>query len=282
MKKIQLKRRQIAITMSILALVIIGGILAYYQSTSSIENKLRTKKYGGEQIIEKFTPDSDWEPGEVITKEVSVENTGEAALFVRVKLDEKWVRGNDNFITLNSIDGPDEFTKANFIAGSGQVNAADGITIGDGSVVTKTLGSSKWVYSAMDGYWYYDEVLQPADSGAASKTELFLESITLAANTDMGFLEEIKYYTTMELLPDNSLISDDDATGWKVFTGAVPVGATYSRSVSDVKGGYEGYADADYSLIITYETYQATPEARLEAVSSNGGKWDTTKTPVLN
>ena len=281
MRKILLKKRSLAIAVGALAITIVGGILAYYSSESTIENKLETKKYGGEQMVEKFTPDEDWELGETVKKEVLVENTGTAKLFVRVKLEERWARNNMDFITLNSEDGIGKFTNANFIAGTGQESAIDGITTADGSVVIKGLDSKKWVYSAGDGYWYYNEVLQPAGQ-LGSKTELFLESITLADDTDMGFLESVKYYTTMEEQPDNDELSDDAATGWKVFTGAVPNGATYSRGVSDLKSGLAGYADASYSLFITCETYQATPEARLEAVSDTGGKWDTTKTPILD
>jgi alternate signal-mediated exported protein, CPF_0494 family len=281
MKKAQLKKRPLAVIVGALSLAMIGGILAYYTSTSSIENKLSTKKYGGEQIIEKFTPKGGWELGENVTKEVAVENTGEADLFVRVKLDEKWVRGNDNFITLNSKDGDGKFNNANFLAGSGQVSAIDGETTGDGSVVTKILDSNKWVYSDVDGYWYYSEILKPAGQ-AGNKTELFLESLTLDSDTDMGFLEKTNYYTTMENAPANNLFSDDASQGWKVFVGPVPNGTTYSRSVSNIKKDYEGYAGADYSLIITYETYQATREARAEAVDSNGGAWDNTKTPTFN
>ena len=281
MKKTQFRKRRLAVIIGALSLAMIGGVLAYYSSTSSIENKLSTKKYGGEQIIEKFTPKNDWELGESVTKEVAVENTGEANLFVRVKLDEKWVRGNDSFITLNSKNGDGKFANANFVAGSGQVNPLDGTTMGDGSVVTKTLESNKWVYSDVDGYWYYNAVLKPAGQ-TGSKTELFLKNLILAYDTDMGLLEEKKYYTTMEEAPANNILSDDESQGWKIFTGPVPSGATYSRSVSDTKTGYEGYAGADYSLIITYETYQATAEARAEAISSEGGKWDDSKTPRLD
>ena len=274
-------KKRLVVIAGVLSLAVVGGILAYYSSTSSIENKLATKKYGGEQIIEKFTPDGDWELGESVTKEVAVENTGEANLFVRVKLDEKWVRDDYEFITLNSKDGEGKYSNANFIAGSGQVFPTDGTTTGDGSVVTKTLESSKWVYSDEDGYWYYNEVLKPTGE-SGDRTELFLKSLTLASDTDMGLLREIKYYTTMENVPDNDNISDDATTGWKVFTGPVPNGATYSRSISDIRKDHEGYAGAEYSLIITYETYQATKEARAEAVSSAGGKWDETKTPKLD
>lgn len=281
MKKAQLKKGPLVAVIGALTLAMVGGILAYYSSTSSIENKLTTKKYGGEQIIEKFTPDDDWELGEEVTKEVAVENTGDAALFVRVKLEEQWMRDTDKFIELDSKNGTDKFTNANFVAGSGQVDPNDGTTTGDGSVVKKALGSDKWVYSEADGYWYYKEILKPAD-GEASRTELFLQSISLMSNTDMGVLEETKYYTTMNSAPAYDNISSEASEGWKEFNGAVPNGATYSRSISDVKEGHLGYAGANYSLIITYETYQATTEARAEAVSSTGGKWDATKTPELN
>ena len=281
MKKLQLKKRFAAVLAGTLSLALVGSIWAYYHAENKLENKLKTKQYGGEQLVEKFTPDEDWNPGETVTKEASIENTGDAPLFVRVKLNEKWTRNDLDFITLDSGDGIDEFTNANFIAGSGQLDATDGATAGDGSVVVKTLGSSKWVYSTADGYWYYSEVLQPVGE-TGDKTDLFLRSITLATDADMGLTEEIKYYTSLEEQPENNNITDDPETGWVVFTGAVPDGATYSRSVSDIKTGFAGYTGADYSLLITYETYQATTEARGEAVNPAGGKWDPAKTPILN
>lgn len=281
MKKIKLKKRSLSIIIGIVAIAMVGGILAYYNATSSLENRLSTNKYGGEQMIEKFNPDGDWELGEKVTKEVSVENTGTAALFVRVKLDEKWVRDNIELIALDSKDGEGKFSNTNFIAGTGQVNATDGTTTGDGSVVIKELGSGKWVYSDKDGYWYYNEVLKPVGEVGA-KTQDFLKSITLASDTDMGVLQETKYYTKNSSLPDNDSISSDETQGWKEFSGAVPQGAKYSRSISGLKPGFTGYADADYSLIITYETYQATPEAREEVISTEGANWDSNRVPELN
>ena len=281
MKNEQLKRSSLLAIIAILSIAITGGIWAYYHGESALKNELKTKKYGGEQMVEKFTPNYNWELGELVTKEVSVENTGTAKLFVRMKLEEKWAHNDVDFITLDSKNGNGKLSNAHFIAGSGQVDATDGTTIDDGSVVKKTLGSNKWVYSETDGYWYYNETLQPVGE-AGSKTELFLKSITLTNDTDMGFLEEVKYYTLMKSPPANDAISDNAANGWKIFTGLIPRGTTYSRSVSDIKSGLAGYADASYSLFITYETYQATPEARVEALSSTGGNWDETKTPKLD
>ena len=280
MKKVQSVRRNLVIIAGILSVLAIGTIWAYYQSEGSIDNKLHTKMYGGEQLVEKFTPDGDWELGERVTKEVMVENTGKVELFVRIKLSEKWLRGDYEIISLDSRESVPFGSNYNFINGTGQSHPSDGLTSGDGSVVAKKLGSARWVCNPIDGYWYYNTTLKQAGM-AGDTTELFLESIVLTQNADMGLFEELKYYTSLDKRPANNVISDDPAIGWTLYTGAVPELAKYSRSVSEVKEGYEGYANADYILTVTYETYQATPEAREQAVSENGG-WADEYTPTLD
>ena len=90
MKKIQLKKRTASVLAGVLSLALIGGSWAYYNNTASLENNLSTKMPGGEQLIEEFTPEDDWNPGEKVTKVASVENDGDMPLLVRVKLDETW------------------------------------------------------------------------------------------------------------------------------------------------------------------------------------------------
>jgi len=252
MKKGRLGKSSLLAVIGVLTIAVSSSIWAYFSAEMAVENQFITRGFGSDKMIEKFTPNDNWELGAVATKEAFVENTGTTKLFVRVKLEERWARDDVDFITLDSKSGNDKLTNAHFLAGSGQIDNQDGTTTGDGSVVKKTLGSDKWVYSELDGYWYYNEILQPA-SEAGSKTELFLKSIMLSVDTDMGILEESKEYAL-----------------------------AYTRSVSNIKSGFAGYSDADYSLFIIYETYQATPEARAEAVSSAGGNWDGTKTPNLN
>jgi len=281
MEKAGLRKRSLTITIGLVSVAVIGGALAFYHAQLSIENKLLTNKYGGEQMIEKFTPKDDWGPGEEIPKEVFMENIGTAKLFVRVKLDEKWVREGERFINLNSSSGENQFSNVKFMNGSGQISASDGETMQDGSVVKKELGSDKWVYSSKDGYWYYDDILQPAGK-AGARTENFLENITLASDADMGVLEELKYYTTMEEVPPYDDITFDETTGWMPFYSIVPDEATYSRSISALDLEKAGYANANYSLTITYETYQATKEARAEMVKTTGANWDVEKVPKLD
>ena len=164
--------------------------------------------------------------------------------------------------------------QAKFIEGSGQLVAADGLTAGDGSVVTKEMDTTKWIYSAVDGYWYYNAVL-----ASGVETDPFLKSITLNAATDMGVKGTSKYYTEKATRPDNDEIGTDPTTEWVPMPASgMPATTTFSRSVSSLEQGKTGYAGSDYSLFITYETYQATDAARDEAIA---GGWDSTNTPSI-
>ena len=272
--KITIKKRSLSVIAGILSLVLIGGAWAYYSSSGTLDNKLSTKMPGGEQLVEEFTPDNDWNPGEEVKKVASVENSGTMPLVVRVKLAEEWIVVGGAKVTNNSLAGGVAADQVSFVAGTGQLVATDGFTVGDGSVVTKTLGtSSKWVYCDDDGYWYYSDILEEGDA-----TDNFLESITLNAATDMGVKGTAMYYTTKATRPDNDEIGSDETSEWVLFTGDMPADATFSRSVSDLEAGKSGYAGSNYSLFITYETYQANEEAIDEATTTGG--WDATLTPT--
>ena len=275
MKKIQVKKRSLSVIAGLLSLVLIGGAWAYYSSTGTLDNKLSTKMPGGEQLVEEFTPDTDWNPGETVKKAASVENSGTMPLVVRVKLAEEWTVVGGAKVANNSYADGVAVDQASFITGTGQLVANNGLTVGDGSVVTKTLGTSgDWIYCDADGYWYYNAVL-----AAGASTPNFLESITLNAATDMGVKGTAMYYTKAAARPDNDEIGSDEDSEWVLFTDEVPEGATFSRSVSDLEAGKSGYAGSDYSLFITYETYQANEEAIEEATTTGG--WDATLTPTV-
>ena len=245
------KKKIVGFLCGVLALAMVVGSWAYYNSTNSIENKMQTAQYGNE-LVEKFTPKTDWQPGEEVTKESGVENTGDYDLFVRVKMSETWTLADGTTVTHPSTDP--EFLTAT-AATSTQTNKTDGLTTGDESVVAKTLASSGWTFNQSDGYWYYNTKL--AKNGGT--TGNLLEKITLAGDTDMGKYTEIKYYTKAASKPLNTAIGSDPDTQWVIYTGTVPAGTTYTRTVSQL--GDAGYAGAGYVLTITSETLQATKEA---------------------
>ena len=227
----------------IAALAIITGIWAYYSADNSIINELTTAKYGNE-LVEKFTPAVKWQPGQVITKEVYVENTGDYDLFVRVSMSETWTFKSGPSITIPSSDS--RFTAA----------TADNGGSPDGSVVYKNMNTSNWEFS--NGYWYLKTKLE-----ANKFTSNLLESITLAGDTNMGNYQIVNYYTKAAEKPENNNIGENSLVQWVEYpaTSPVPAGATYTRSVSQAGSGSGSYADATYVLTITSEIIQATKEA---------------------
>ena len=83
------KRKLIVALSGALALALVAGTLAYYTSTNTLDNQMKTAQYGNE-LEEKFTPKEDWQPGEKVDKEAGVNNTGDYDLFVRIKMGEEW------------------------------------------------------------------------------------------------------------------------------------------------------------------------------------------------
>lgn len=249
------------------ALALIAGSFAFYTSTNTLDNRLKTVKYG-ETATEKFTPDLDWQPGEEIEKKYAVKNTGDASLIVRIKLDENWWRDNN---TDGKMDSSEKFigfastTNGTDITTYTQNDSADGLTSGDKSVVEKTLASSGWTYK--EGYWYYNSILA---KGAA--TNDFMTAIKLKNDADLGKKIQKKYWTESEEVsatePTSSNIGTDSTKKWVELAADDPVPSptvttnnVYTKAVSVPDPDKAGYADAIYDLFITCETVQATKEA---------------------
>ena len=146
------KNKKIAGVAGLAAIMVIGGTFAYFNQTMTVTNPFDTGKYDT-NVTEDFKPEdgNNWEPGAEVNKDVTVKNTGDYDVLVRVKLTEKWV----NKTTSNTVAENTTGLKGN----ASQVNATDGLTTGDYSVVEKTLNAANWVYSdpenGGDGYWYY-------------------------------------------------------------------------------------------------------------------------------
>jgi alternate signal-mediated exported protein len=256
------KKKVTALIAGLLAVALIGGIWAYYSSTTTLSNEFKTKEYGSE-TREKFSPPCDWQPGQEIDKELKVKNTGDYELFVRIKMNETWTR--------SGLSQSIASTQTNFLPTTTttalQLNPTDGLVAGDGSVVYKNLvnqvsptpgtPANNWTFNPADGYWYYNQKL-----AAGSTTALLLESVTLCLDTDMGHMITTYYYTTAATEPADTNIGSNPATQWVTYTGAVPTGTTFTRSVSALDPTAMGYASATYTLDITTEVIQATAEAR--------------------
>lgn len=222
------RKKSIIAIISLSAFLVIGGAIAYYNATTNVDNKLKTGQFKSE-VVEKFTPKDNWEPGDKVTKEVGVENTGTGDIVSRARWSETWKTADGEDITVTSAEP-------------------------NASVVEKEYGSM-WIYSNSDGYFYYDGII-PAGGKAQDK---FLKSITLSGDVDFAETQEIVVYYSTMTADEPSKITNDPETGWAVApdTG-IPNNATYNKTVVTGKGKY---ASANYTLTITVEVYQANKEA---------------------
>lgn len=262
------KNKKVAGAVGLAAIMLVGGTFAYFNQTMNVKNPFDTGKYDT-TVTEDFKPKEgeNWEPGAEVNKDVTVKNTGDYDVLVRVKFDEKWVN-KDTKQTVKENTGMDDTTS--------QDNATDGLVEKDRSVVVKTLDKEKWVYNAADGYWYYKENL-------ASKTDTgkFLDAVKLLEDADMGNYVVTNYYTTAADKPAEDAIGGDPATQWVAYTGAVPKDATHNMVLTKQDPDKTGYGNADYTLTITAQTVQATEAAMQDAfgltAQPTGCSWNLTQ-----
>ena len=244
--------KKIAAVAGLAAMMAVGGTFAYFNQKLTVVNPFDTGKYDS-VMTEDFKPaeGENWEPGTVVNKDITVKNTGNYDVLVRVKFDETWVN-KDNTDWKKTNLNMDDTTK--------QDNTSDGLIEKDGSVVKKTLNKDNWVYS--DGYWYYKSNL-----AAGTDTGVFLDAVQLLEDADMGRYTVTNYYTKAEAKPAETEIGESDAdadTKWVVYTDAMPKDAVHTMSITSQDTTAPGYGNADYTLTITAETVQAT-KAAMEA-----------------
>ena len=242
---------------------------------SEVTKEVGTTNTGDYPVLVRVTMSEDWMRGEG-DKKASI-------------LDSKIILNKDNI--------KNNYNKFMLPA---QANAEDGKTNGDASVVKKHFqpegtGKEAWLWSAADGYWYYLDILDPTET-----TTPLLNSIQLIEDVDMGKVgRTYKYAVVSKVEGEPGQKPDYDAEEWKPLTiadlgdnateqdwadaaHAALVNAlkedfdaddedqlaaklanydVYTYLDNSVEDGLEGYSNAEYTLDITTEVLQATPEA---------------------
>lgn len=300
------------------AIAVIGGTWAYFNQTTAISNPLSTGTYTT-SMVEKFTPSTDWEPGVKVDKLVQAENTGDYPVLVRVKMDEIWTRKGSTkaFAVIMSANAvKDENGKeisffndlrvedSKYFANQYNIEtrafdeaaAKDGnvpaVAVADPkadfgdkdhSVVYKNLtgvAKNAWTFNVADGYWYYNTLLDAGTADKPTTSVALMDSITLAANVDMGKYTNgsaldyvVSESATRDGITEDWIISDPETpmTSLKdIYDGlsqedkdAIDAKTSYlwSRSTSKIDDTLAGYANANYALNITTEFIQATKDA---------------------
>lgn len=253
-----MKNKKIVVGLGILAVAVVGGTFAYFNQTTTIDNPFSTTSFEG-TTVEKFNPTDggDWKPGAEVDKTVTAKNTGEGDVWVRVRFDEEWANAN---IKIGSES--DQFRPTS-VSNSLQLDATDGKTAGDGSVVYKNIDDADWTVGS-DGWYYYKETL-----AAGQTTNSLMDSVTLCNNTDMGKYNESSYYKIVE--KDTQEPAFDDT--WTQYTGELKDALAklpqdqvkgkdvYTNALKQLDKTLKGYASDNYTLSITTQFVQADAQA---------------------
>lgn len=265
------KSKKITALAGLLALTVVAGTLAYFSKEMAINNPFATQKYGGE-TIEKFTPELNWEPGGQVTKEVQAKNTGDYPLYVRVKFDEKWERGEGKNKTeiqsLSSVTATEDGSKKNtaFFPTSADVDVSNALTTNASSVYKHLVNTGDWEDKG-DGWFYYKTEL-----AAGAMTSQLMDYVTLCNQANMGTYDVTTLYAVVDASKTADQLTDADYNLTEA-PGSVPAGKVmYQKVVTKLDDSNAGLAGANYTLTITTQLLQADANAAKEA------KWGYTPT----
>lgn len=159
-KKISKKKMLIVIVISLFT--ILGGTLAYFTTSGSIKNVLKTALYQN-KIVEEFESPKNWTPGTTTPKSIKVTNTGKVDMAVRVSYEEKWVNANGDELPLIDADG----------------NVAAIINFNEG-----------WQKDA-DGFYYYGSKAYMTRVSPGDTTTSFISGVTFNKNIKASLNETI-------------------------------------------------------------------------------------------
>lgn len=155
-------KRKLLIVTGISALTILGGTLAYFTTSDTIQNVFKTALYQ-HQIVEKFESPSDWTPGTTTDKTIKITNTGSINMAVRASYTEKWITSNGAELPLKDIDN----------------NVAAIINFNEG-----------WTKSS-DGHYYYGSKDNMTKLAPGETTNSFISGVTFNNNVKASLSQSI-------------------------------------------------------------------------------------------
>ena len=90
MKKTNKRKPLILVgSISLAVVMVLAATFAWFTASDSVTNKLATKDgMANVAIQETFVPPDDWKPGQTVTKEVGIANTGTAPALARISFNE--------------------------------------------------------------------------------------------------------------------------------------------------------------------------------------------------
>ena len=182
MKKIFSNKKVMGTLAAVMAAaLLLGGTFAWRDISQNAQNVFKASSYEAE-LVDIFTPPSNWEKDENINKDVYVKNTGSGDIFVRVNFDDilKLAGASEqaqNPYTAFNVNGDGtadttSFSKFEWAMGSGLI-----YDIADWNGCTDA-----WYLDATTGWFYWGNVLN-----SGTQTDKLLDAVKLLTDVDKDF-----------------------------------------------------------------------------------------------
>lgn len=235
----------------LVVLCLISGTFAYWTQEIDVHNEFQTARYDT-SVKEEFVSPENWLPGVEINKDVWLKNDGTIPVFAKVVIHQEWIR-NENVTDIDgSIIPPKAGEKLplSFESDDGSVYAAQ-VLWGD-EVALLASGKQSDI----------DLGLQVVDSLDEAKGKWLLVNDEPNQNNDY-----ILYYIGQIESEDSSpLLIDAVKMNSKIEPSILQKNTVYNEELniwetkSELNSTY-GYECAEYTMLITATTVQATEEA---------------------
>lgn len=248
-----MKKRAAAGLAGLAAAAVVGGTWAYWSQDLKVDNEFQTGKFDSD-IVEKFTPEEGWLPGETVDKVVSVKNSGDVDMATMVVIDNGWIDttgGNTPGLTFDKGNGleyaaeiqwGDDVVVLNNIYMDEKSELVEKLGFTDEKIVnTLEEAKGKWVLVDINGneneseklYFIYNGVIGTEEG--ESQTPELITSVTMNPDIENGITEKT----------------------YKIENG--------EAVVSEAVDSMFNYDNAQYTMTINAKTVQMTADAVKEA-----------------
>ena len=265
MQKIRKERLSIAALAALLVVSLIGGTWGAWAQQLTTVNEYKLGKYSTE-LVEEFTPPKDWLPGIEINKDVAVANNGTIPVFVKVVINQEWIR-RENVLDSNGNVVPP--TRGNKFPLFFQAITAQG---------------THDEYAALIGWGAKDIVLLRSGMALSSSLSLGLTTVgkvedaegkwllvdeTPDANGNLTFY----YIGTLEGGEETPRLVDSVTMNPNILPTTTEIHTTYDKVNKKwvtvyIENSTASYENARYTMQVTMSTVQATEEAVKELFAS--------------
>lgn len=166
MKKIKsVRQKKALIALAIVAIVAVGGTIAYHTSRGAFRNIFNIG-YWQNETVETFDSPTDWKTCEEIPKTVIGRNTGTTPAVVRLSYEEYWKAAGST--------STDHQTELPLLDGDS-----------DPIAIVNLQNQADWE-DGNDGYYYYKYVINPGQ-----ETNSMFKSVTLSCKNDFGGINDV-------------------------------------------------------------------------------------------